>query len=397
MKRWLDTLRRRFRPPPQPLSAEAKRRAKRQAKRERVALLLSSEASRDGLPALANMEIHTACGDAERDAVLRATRAPLVLMESGEIWPQAGELGELISRLATTPNEATLQLPGKAPLWRRDALLQVGGLAQGLETARARMTQLGWRLPGVAPGAPAQMPREHLTSTLFLSLSGRAWAWPLTTRFLESEASLHPKTHLSILDTSGSPEFSSGVRSWLADCPFAETAYRTLPPAETGLADRARPDVLDEVRHYVAAIYNTFARTSDTELALFLEDDVVPPPGAYTRLASLLTGDVASASAVVRGRHERYRRGEPIAWRWDSAGERENLALGSGVQPIGGSGFGCTAVRGGIIRDAVFRSGPPWDDFDFNFFHDLVAVQGRKAVIDWDCVCRHHDTAKEWV
>jgi hypothetical protein len=163
------------------------------------------------------------------------------------------------------------------------------------------------------------------------------------------------------------------------------------------LADRVRPEVLDEVRHVMGRIYNLFARHPSGSTAFFLEDDVVPPDDACARLAALLDQGAFSASAAVAGRHERYRRGEPIAWRWSAEGEREDLPWGRGVQRVGGNGFGCAAVNGAVIRQAVFRSGPPWDDFDFNFYHDTVQSQGRKAVIDWECRCRHHDSANVWV
>ena len=159
-----------------------------------------------------------------------------------------------------------------------------------------------------------------------------------------------------------------------------------------------RPAALDAVRHAVARIYNRFARACRTPLALFLEDDVVPPPDAFSRLAELVKSGAASASGVVRGRHEKYRRGAPIAWRWLPDGKREPLSLdGSGIEEVGGSGFGCAVVRGDLIASHVFRSGPPQQDFDFNFFHDTIREDGGRAVLDWGCVCRHHDSAEAWV
>ena len=321
------------------------------------------------------------------DAALRATAMPVVAMGSGRLDLDAVRAA---ARRLSVARGIAGEVVGKVRVFRRDALLQAGGL-----DAQATMRELGWRMAGEPPLA-AKI--EGGDATLFLSLSGRKWAWPLTRRFLETQTFPRERTRLHILDTSGDAAFSAEVRAWIGGCGYASAHFFQDTVGPAGLADVLRPDALDAVRHAVARIYNRFARACRTPLALFLEDDVVPLPDAFRRLAELVKSGAASASGVVRGRHEKYRRGAPIAWRWRPDGKREPLALdGSGIEEVGGSGFGCAAVRGDLIAGHVFRSGPPQQDFDFNFFHDSIRKDGARAVLDWDCACRHHDSAERWV
>jgi hypothetical protein len=100
---------------------------------------------------------------------------------------------------------------------------------------------------------------------------------------------------------------------------------------------------------------------------------------------------------LVRGRHARYRRGEPLAWNWTGEERREDVPTGQGIATVGGNGFGCVAMRGAYLREQVFRSGPPLNDFDFNFYHEATYRDGWDAALDWECVCRHHDGPDVWI
>jgi hypothetical protein len=325
------------------------------------------------------------------------------------IWLRKG--GRIADRFTQRAVTAMLREPragmvfGRSdhpPLLRRDALLQAGGFAETDAATWAAIAALGWRaidLHGRDFPLPPLAGPDLLAApaTLFLSLSGRGWAWPLTAKFLEQQTFPHRQTHLHVLDTSQDAAFGDAVRAWLARCDYAGTSWTAARVGPRGIADLPRPEALDAVRHAVGAIYNRFARACATPLALFLEDDVLPPVDAYARLVQHFGDRTLCVSGVVNGRHERYRRGAPIAWRWRADGAREDLVRSAGVEPVGGTGFGCLAMRGDYLRGQVFRSGPPLNDFDFNFFHDATIGGGREALIDWDCVCRHYDGPDSWI
>ncbi len=355
--------------------------AKTRAKTEGVLLLGAFDFDRAQLGP--DLEHHAEASD----AALHETRMPMVVAGSGRA--DLAAIRAAARRLSVARGIAG-EAVGKVRVFRRDALLQAGGL-DAMETMR----KLGWRMVGETRAVPVLDGGE---ATLFLSLSGRHWAWPLTRAFLETQTFPRERTRLHILDTSGDAAFSSEVRAWLAGCGYATAEFFHDRVGPAGLADQLRPDALEAVRHAVARIYNRFAQACRTPLVFFLEDDVIPSPDAFTRLAELVKNGADSASGIVRGRHEKYRRGAAIAWRWRQDGTREPLAQdGGGVEEIGGSGFGCVAMRGDIVAAHVFRSGPPQQDFDFNFFHDIVREDGARALLDWGCVCRHHDSAERWV
>jgi hypothetical protein len=291
---------------------------------------------------------------------------------------------------------------GAPLLLRRDALLQAGGFAATDSATWRAITSLGWQalsLDGREVTQPAAGIGEFLgePATLFLSLSGREWAWPLTAQFLAEQTFPHAQTHLYVLETSQNAAFRANLRTWLAQCGYAGTSLISARVGPPGIADLPRPEALDAVRHAVAAIYNRFARACATPLALCLEDDVIPPIDAFPRLVQQLGEKRLSVSAVVHGRHAQYRRGAPLAWNWLPDGKREDLPPGQGLAAVGGNGFGCVALRGDYLRRQVFRSGPPRNDFDFNFYHDATCHDGWEAWLDWDCVCRHYDGPDSWI
>ena len=180
------------------------------------------------------------------DAALRATALPVVAIGAGRL--DLAAIRAAARRLSGARGIAG-EVIGKVRVFRRDALLQAGGLE-----AQATMRELGWRMAGEASPAPKI---EGGDATLFLSLSGRKWAWPLTRRFLESQTFPRERTRLHILDTSGDAAFSAEVRAWIGGCGYASAQifHDTVGPA--GLADVLRPDALDAVRHAVARIYNS--------------------------------------------------------------------------------------------------------------------------------------------
>ncbi len=299
---------------------------------------------------------------------------------------------------------------------RRQALLQAGGWSEkpgqhnDWVTWR-RILQSGWtvvrseglyyyRLHG---NAMRDVMKEHhhyaeqsgLLSermTLCISLSGRTWMWPLTKRFLETQTYPHDLTQLIILDTSQDPMFGQEVREWIARSDYAHIAFRTMKVGEKGVADRPRSEVEAEIGVACSIIYNTFARMVTTPLTFIVEDDVIPPIDAFERLARSLEHNVVSVSGLYWHRTVR----KPVCWEWNENGKPVFADIGRGVQEVGGTGFGCLLIRSFALRNHVFQSGPPHNNYDENFFAALTQNTGHKALVDCECVCRHYQSPAVW-
>lgn len=233
----------------------------------------------------------------------------------------------------------------------------------------------------------------NVDATLCLSLSGRAWMWPLTADFLERQTYPHDHTHLVIIDTSQEPSFGRTVQQWLFASDYGKHTYIPLSIGLKGLADLPRRVVKREVAAACAAIYNSFVPYCTTPWVFFLEDDIIPPLDAYPRLLRYFDDTVASVSALCMQRGSP----NPIAWEWDNEGmPTKILSSQKDVTTVGGNGFCCVAVRGECVRSAQFHSGP--DDFchDHNFYKDVVLGRGLTALLNWSCVCRHYLDPYEW-
>lgn len=310
----------------------------------------------------------------------------------------------------------TTNVINAAAMVRREALLQAGGWS--LETGQhadwitwRRILRLRWRALHsdgllyyrVHGGSMTDSMNEDASyveqagfmteqTTLCLSLSGRAWAWPLMRAFLETQTFPHALTHLIILDTSQDAAFAAGVRAWLSRCDYAGITYRSMDVGRKGLADAPREDVAREIGTACSTIYNTFGRMVETPLAFILEDDVIPPTDAFPRLIRSFAPNVVSVSGFYRHRDKP----RPVCWEWDARGFPVFPEPSIGVQPIGGTGFGCLAIRGEFMRRHVFQSGEPFGNYDHNFFASLTRDAGYAALIDWDCVCRHYQSPDVW-
>ncbi len=291
----------------------------------------------------------------------------------------------------------------RACLARRDAFVQ------GCQSASDTMIDLwtaamdaGWstvKSRGMIffprdPFAPRPA-TESRDATLFVPLSGRSWMWPITSAFLERQTYPHERMHLVLLDTSQSADFSKLVTEWIPRSDYASISYEQMPVGRAGIADLPREEFVRELSDACALIYNTLARKCKTPLACILEDDVIPPDDAYVRLATTLwSSDAMSVSGVYRHRLSP----RIAAWNWTlDAGAVDAPLFQNGLHETGGNGFGCLAVRGKIFRDAIFRAGPPYYNYDQHFYYERVFLRGQKALMDWDCRCKHYVNQNHWV
>lgn len=222
----------------------------------------------------------------------------------------------------------------------------------------------------------------HETITLFVPLSGRIDSWEHCSQFLANQQWPHDQTRLILVDSSSSPEFSSRIRLWLAGCDYRDFRYLQRRVGRPGLADADRhsDDVKREVRLAMSKLYHLAATETVTDYVWILEDDIVPPLDACSRLLHGLDSHTASVSAVYCSRFDH----RPCVW--DQ--HRQNYQpIPQSLRAVHGNGFGCVILRGGVLRQSAFRHR---DDFDRNFYDQLSAA-GWIAKVDWTVGCRHGD------
>ena len=222
---------------------------------------------------------------------------------------------------------------------------------------------------------------EEAAVTIFTALSGRFHLWSGFAAWLEAQTWPRAQCRLILMDTSADLDFGREVRKYLGTCDYPDVRHISQTVAQRGLADRPRMAHLGPVRLACARIYNRLAREVTTPFVLVVEDDIVPPDGVIRRLMHGIDPGTAAVSAPYRSRlHGGY-----VVW--DDLSE--NLRGGSGVQAVGGAGFGCILLRREVLDGETFRYGGQESlDFDRAFCGRL-----RKArwtiKIDWSQQCEH--------
>lgn len=299
---------------------------------------------------------------------------------------------------------------------RREALVGAGKWSHGIDqdgdwVTWRRVIKAGWKAvksEGLcfyrAHGSNMhQRLRENVTyakrsgfieepATLCIALSGRSWAWPLTARFLEEQTFPHDRLHLIIQDTSQDTVFGAMIEQWLASSDYPSHTYLRADVGLKGLADMDRDAVSRQVAQACVQIYNRFAQLCDTALVFFLEDDIVPPPDAYSRLIEHFDETVVS----VAGTYKHRMKDAAVAWHWSEEGGFYDAEPSTGISKVGGNGFGCVVMRGEWLRHTTFGCDLPHWHYDINFYHHAVYSGGNTALIDWSCQCRHYVRPDTW-
>jgi hypothetical protein len=270
-------------------------------------------------------------------------------------------------------------------LWRR--ILDFGWLARK-QTGLYRYRKHAWSM--TAEWHPwSDVPDEYFhraalaaeAVTLFIPLSGRSRLWPELATFLDRQTWPHRQTRLVLFDSSQDPSFSEMVRRWIARCDYADVRHLCEGVGEPGLAERPRRDASRDVSLAMARIYNRMARETTTDYVWVLEDDILPPLDAGSKLMHGFDRNTASVSAAYWSRFsDAY-----VAWGEDQQMIRR---LGHGLQTVGGNGFGCVVLRGEVVRNAVFTATLDFPAYDNAFYHRLSATD-LVAKINWSVECEH--------
>jgi hypothetical protein len=224
--------------------------------------------------------------------------------------------------------------------------------------------------------------------TLFTPLSGRTSLWEGYSRFLTEQQWPHQQIRLILMDTSQSPEFGAMVRDWVAQCDYPQARLLTLSPGRPGLADERRvsvekvpqAEVLRDLHLAMVLIYNRMKAMVQTPYLWVIEDDIIPPVDALGQLFDGMCPETVSVSGVYESR---YDAGAMVAW--DQAGKV--LRTGSGIQEIGGNGFGCVLFRAAALKQHIFTSDLKNSTFDREFYRRFQPSQRVK--LHWDVRCQH--------
>ena len=217
--------------------------------------------------------------------------------------------------------------------------------------------------------------------TLFIPLAGRSHLWADFADFLNRQTWPHRQIRLVLLDTSHDPSFGKMVREWIAQSDYTDVTYSQETVGEPGIAELPRAKVSREVSQVMARIYNRMAREVTTDYVWIVEDDVFPPVDACKRLLQSFDQDTASVTGAYLSRSSRTY----VAWDFS---QRQISQLQSGVQQVGGNGFGCVMIRGQLIRDTVFTATIDCPAYDNAFYYRLPTT-GMKALLNWDVLCEH--------
>jgi hypothetical protein len=266
----------------------------------------------------------------------------------------------------------------------RDRIL-AAGWSQAWQRATYRQRASSHSDAREVPARPTECksPGIHSASlTLFIPLAGRIALWGTLAEFLERQTWPHDRMKLFLLDTSHDAGFSQTVRSWIQACDYADVRYVHERVAAAGLADEPRVgEAHEQVIRAMVRIYSRLAREVTTEFVWVLEDDVLPPLDACERLLRGFDPQTASVSACYTSR---FGTGY-VAWSDD---QRRITFAGTGLQPVGGNGFGCVVLRTSAAKELPFTTLAGYAAHD-NAFYYRLRTGGHKAIIDWSVHCEH--------
>ena len=227
--------------------------------------------------------------------------------------------------------------------------------------------------------------------TVFCTFSGRVQKnlslWERRKEWLRAQT--WAKIRIVVANTSHEP-LPAG---WMDGLPACEglSFYDHPVGKQTGLEGvfRGEAGVERAVQTAVAAIYNRMFREVSTEYILTLEDDVFPHRlDAIEQLAKCVEQDTAAVTGAYQQRY--YPNGWTVFHSIPANGRPQlQVAKGSGVQNIMGTGFGCLLIRKSQVEHEVLvGNGERSIYYDAAWFERL-AKQGRRCRINWDVECEH--------
>jgi glycosyltransferase involved in cell wall biosynthesis len=228
---------------------------------------------------------------------------------------------------------------------------------------------------------------DHELITIVIPLAGRTHLWPLTSQWLDSQHWPRNQCRLVLIDNSHDAEFTSMVRQWVATSDYSDVNYRRDYSGYAGQADEprtGRPAHDRQAHRTVAAIYNRAFQECPTDYLLTLEDDISPPLGA---IEDLLRG-MSPRVAAVTGAYLHRDRTRYLVWRGPHDSRTDIAPQDSGVEPIGGCGFGCLLIRRDVTKSLMLTTDGPTPFYDANACDQMVRM-GWALAVNWSVRCDH--------
>lgn len=227
---------------------------------------------------------------------------------------------------------------------------------------------------------------ERQTITLAIPLSGRHWAWPHLSNYLERQMWPHSQIQLILGDTSQDPDFAGVVRDWIRHCDYQDVRYVAFPAAEPGLADAeriGRPECNWHINRVMCYIWRKLLVHINQPFVWCMEDDIIPPDDVLERL---LTHFTPAVDMVIAPYQNRFVNDEYIGYR---AGKIMTKPAEPALEIIDSSGFGCSVFRGELLIDHCWALNKTWYDHWFAQSRDL------KVICDWSCEAEHLDAPRD--
>ncbi len=247
---------------------------------------------------------------------------------------------------------------------------------------------------------PSYAHRAGLSSvpvTIFTPFAGRTAVFDRyvhALRSLEYDPSL---IRLHWLDTSGKESFEHLLRSTAATMPFAAVTYekRPLPPLWNQTPEKLianRVSGAENARHFyqmaVIYAYNHMLTACTTEFLFTLEDDIAPEPSALRRLLETFQEDTVAAVASYPCRF----RNCVIVWSKEGSKRIQYPKARTGIEPVAGSGFGCSLFRTNVLRSEPIHYNGDRPD---GWYDDVAFAHMRNngtVLCNWDIRVEHMES-----
>lgn len=284
-------------------------------------------------------------------------------------------------------------------MWRRIMAQGCVGIFTG-ETFLWYRISPGSQMEGMNKASGDDMRLRHFVVSdcatqpvqIVLPLSGRWEHWEGQSRLLlaavNDPTNRYRRIHITAVISGGASSFFCNAvpASLLRICNGRELlSFEVLHVGVNGKAadaNRREEDVYKEVQGNMIRLWSRIKSVLRHEFVFVLEDDIFPERAdVINRLLRGFDFNTASVGGVYRSRYtESY-----VAWYANQPPLTSRKA--SGVESIGGTGWGCIMVRRSALN-ATLMSFEGCGNFDITFAKEMRAI-GLSVCIDWEVPCRH--------
>lgn len=256
--------------------------------------------------------------------------------------------------------------------WTQDWHVAKAILRSGNWTARKMQEVLHYRKHGnnmsSRPNGDywADADFDNETVTIVIAFSGRWDCWSRLHAWLHRQTWPVRQLRLLIMNATHSPLTAKmlGLDDWQGDLQIER-----IDAGYPSLADQDRRNIVKigrDVEAAVGAIYNRAVTLLGTEYVVFIEDDVIPQDlNLVEKMFRTMGPWVSGVSGVYR---QRYQTEKCCAYDVPYLGDRSFKSLhGSGIEKVGGTGFGCLMTRRSLLRRFPLAGDGPDRYFDVAF------------------------------